>query len=120
MEKFNSPLASTESEAKPDNPNVKLFQTSQKYLELLGISPSDQPYPLNWKISINFAIFGFVLICNALFIIREAETFWDYSESAYVFCGLVIGSSVIAFVVYRVDVIFKFIRNVENAINTSE
>lgn len=101
---------------------VKMFQMSQKYFAILGINPNliDQAYRVNWKISIGFSMLGIGLICNLLFIFCEAKTFWEFSESTYICCGLILGTSAMAFLVLRVELLFELIGNFEDAINTSE
>lgn len=103
-------------------PQIKIFQMSQKYFTILGISPAliTQTFPFNWEISIGFALSGIVLVLNLLFIFYEAISFFEFCQSIYVTCGLILGSVAMASIISRVEILYKFIENIENTINTSE
>lgn len=122
MENVNLPSKNDKKELKPESSKMKIFQMSQKYFTILGISPNliVQPYPFNRRISIGFLMLGLVLICNYVFIIYGAKTFLDFSQSIYIGSALAVGSLALAVLVFRVKILFEFIVNFENAINTSK
>lgn len=115
----SSNLSSKNDRKQSESPKRKIFQMSQKYFTVLGISPilMVQSNPFNQKNLICFLVFGLQLISEFIYILYEAETFWDYIQSIY-FCSVSILATVVFLIlVFRVDKLFKYIGNSENLNN---
>lgn len=101
---------------------VKIFQLLRESLVATGINPTlaTQTYPINWKISMGFLILILSVICNLMYTLYEAETFAEYTQSAYmgslaavIFLDLVI-------ILLNVTKLFDLIDGSGNLANTSK
>lgn len=122
MEKYIPLEILDKLEAQSNWPKIRIFQTVQKNFAFLGISPAlmDQPYPFNRRILFGCLIFGSALISVFISIIFEANTFWEFSQSAFFGSVLVSGILALLFLVFRVPRLFKLIASFEHVIETSE
>lgn len=110
------------SNSKPKLPNIRIFQSTNKYLAILGISSNllVQPHPFNRNISIGFLIMTSALICNFVYVIFEDETFWEFTQSIYFCSDSLVCTLSLSILVFRANKLYKFIVSLENAINASE
>lgn len=107
---------------KPPPPKLKVFEITQLYFAKMSITPSlaNQPYPFNWTISIGFLVLVAAISCTSAFVIYDAQTFTDYTQSAYS-CSLV---AIIMFglfsFVFKVENVYEVINGYADLVNTSE
>lgn len=110
------------TQTQPEITKMKLFQTPRKYFSNLGIDPTlvDQTYPINRQVAAGFVMNISALLSFAIFMTYEAKTFLEFSQSIY-FCSVILLILfVLAMLAIRVELLFKFIDNFENAIYTSK
>lgn len=103
-------------------PKMKIFQSVQRNLATIGVSPklSHQPYPFNTKIITNFLILESFVISNLAFEIFEAKTLTELTQSIYI-CSLgCLNTYVLSEIIVNVKKLFKLINDCENIVNTSE
>lgn len=118
----NSKTQNNQKESQPESPNVKLFRNIQSIFMILGIKPIsiEQSYPFNRRIFLGFILTSCGITFILVFVSNEANTFWEYTQSAYFFSAAIIATFILTHVVFRTSKIFEFITNFENVINTSE
>lgn len=106
---------------KPKIQKLKIFKLTQKNFAAVGISPSliDQPHPLNEKIVWGFLILTLSIICNLMYIIGEAKTIVEYTQSFYMFCFAAITIIAWAITLRNGAKLFRLINGFENFVNTS-
>lgn len=100
---------------------LKVFHVIQKNFAAVGFSSNlvTQQYPFNKKIFMGILILSTSVICNLMYIFREAKTFAEYNQSIYM-CSLaaaIIFASVI--ILLNVKKLFNLIKVCENVANTS-
>ena len=101
---------------------MKVFQTIKKNFCAVGIGPNLalQTYPLNIKILMGFFILGTAIICMMVYIIRDAKTFSEYTQSLHL-CSL---SALIVFilliVILKVENLFNLMNTCDELTETSE
>lgn len=109
--------------SKPKIQKTEIFKLTLKNFAAVGFTPDlkYQPYPLNEKILLGFLILISSIICNDLmYIIREAKTFVEYTQSIYMFSLAAIITLVFVTILLNVSELFNFISGVESLINTSK
>lgn len=101
---------------------LKFFLRIQANFDVLGINPNlvARPYPFNRKIILGFFALILYGICNLMFIVCEAKTFAQYTQSIYMFSLIVYIILALAIVLLKVDELFHFINGCENLANLSE
>lgn len=116
----NSKQLKEKPKAKP--PKLKVFEVTQKYFATMDITLrlTDQTYPFSWTIALGFLMLGSAICCTSAFVIYDAETFTDYTQSAYS-CSLVaiITFGLLAFV-FKVDKLYEVINGYGDLVNISE
>lgn len=122
MENNISREISERRKTQPELPKIKIFKTVRKYFAIMGITPVlvDQSYPFNLGIIFGYLLFGSAITSLFIFIIFEAETFWEFSQSIFTCSAMILGICCLLILVFRVRILFKFIASFENVINTSE
>lgn len=101
---------------------VRIFQAAQPYFAILGFDSAlaNQQYAFNWRIFFGFLLSGVATILFLMFIIIEAKTFWEFSQTIYFYFVMFIEFITLIVLVFQAQKIFNFIANFENVINTSE
>lgn len=103
-------------------PRLKAFEIVKTNLATAGITPTlaDQSYPLNGTILFGFVVLGLSIFSATAFIIYEAETITDYTQSVYS-CSL-LGVISFGFInsVFKVVKLYEMIHCYDDIINTSE
>lgn len=99
---------------------MKIFETVQKHLLLLGISPNERAHPFNWKIVMCFLMFGLSILLNVIFIFSgESIILMNYVEFFCVITGLIeLGICLLAIVLQQMK-LFEVIKTTEKLINES-
>lgn len=108
--------------SKPELPKVKVFQTIQRQFAILGINSDliDKPYPFNRRIFIGFLILYSAFSSYLIFIIYEADTFYECAQSIYFSSVVILVAFCLMILLFRVHKLFKLITSVQNVIETSE
>lgn len=122
MEEVDSLEILDKMESQPELPEIRIFQAVRRNFEFLGICPAllDQPYLFNCRILLGCLIFGSGLISVFISLIFEANTFWEFTQTAFFGSVLVSGILALLFLVFRVPRLFKLFANFEHVIDTSE
>lgn len=127
VQKMEQPNASEmenskQEESKSQSSKLRAFEKIKRNLATAGFTPSlsDQPCLLNKTILSGFLMMLAVIYCTCEFIIHDAKTFSEYTQSVFT-CSLatLIFLVLIIFVV-KVKKLFGFITVVDEMINTSE
>ena len=87
---------------------MKLFQNSQKTMAILGIN-SNQQTGFNTRLMITFSMLGLGLISSAIFFFFEANTFEEYSNSAYVTTSIAVCSACFTIFVFKTKTVMELI-----------
>lgn len=107
---------------KLESAKLQPFEMARKTFATAGITPNlvDQSYPFNGTILYGFVMLVSAIYCTSIFIIHDAETFGEYTQSvcAYSFVILVIFSLLI--VVLKVKKLYELINSFDVLVNTSE
>lgn len=110
-----------ENSNKLQSPKLKAFETIQKNLASVGITPAlaSQSYPFNATIFYGFLKLGSAVYCTSIFIIFDAETFVEYTQSIYVDSLAMLIIFALLIVILKVERLFKYISG-NDLVNTSE
>lgn len=100
-----------------------VFQMVQKYLTVLGVTSSNawnQSNPFKRTILFGFLLLGSFICCILMYVIYDAETFVQYTQSMYVcsFATLIIVSLLI--LILKAKKLFEFIDNCGSIVNDGE
>lgn len=124
MEQSNATKTENSKPKKPKTQpsRLKSFEIIQKNLAFAGITPNlaNQSYPFNRTILFGFLTLGSAIYCSVVFIIYEADTFAEYTQSVYVVSLAILIILVLLMMVLKVKKLFNFIDCCEDFINTSE
>lgn len=100
----------------------RVFEIVRKNFATVGITPNlvHQSYPLNGRILLAFLMLASAIYCTSVFIAYDAETFADYTQSAYTvsivtFILLLLFASIL-----EAKNLFEFINGCGALVNTSE
>lgn len=100
---------------------MKIFETIQKHLAILGINPNESHLRHNWKISLGFFVFGLCIILNVIFIFSiENVTLMNYMEFFNVSTSLILVCHSMATIVLQRVELFEFIDSIEKLVNKSK
>lgn len=101
---------------------MQLFQLIQNNFAAVGISWNlvAQPYPVNGKISLGFFILIISVICNLMYIVREAKTFAEYTQSIHMCSVATLILFALVIVLLNVKKLFNLINGCQKIVNTSE
>lgn len=101
---------------------MKVFQLTQKNFAIVGITSNwaIKSQPFNWKIFTCFSVLGSSIICSLMYILFEADTLNEYTQSIY--SGSMTASIILSFmlVIINVKKMFQLIDICEDIVNTSE
>lgn len=106
-----------------NEPKLQFFQKSKEYFMILGISLNplmDEPHLNIPMVSFAFIICALGLVFNFVFVIYEASTIWEFTQSIYWCSVSVICCGIYAILVFRVKILFELIKTFENVIDVSE
>lgn len=95
---------------------MKLFQLVQMNFAILGIHTSQSMNPFNHKILFGFTLFGSAIISMFMYILCEANTFFEYTHCI---CAIFVGIGVIinfAIFVFKTSKLIKFLESAEKNI----
>lgn len=124
MDQTNTTQTENSKQEKPKSQQSKLknFEVIEKNLATVGITPNlaNKPFPFNWTILFGFSLLGFCIFCLSQFIIHDAETFAQYTQSIYVGSLATLIIFALLILVFNVKKLFKFINRNDDFINTSE
>lgn len=111
-----------ENEPQTNPSKIEVFQLTQKHLARIGIAAysANQSHRFNWKILLGFLTISSYMVFEVIFAFTNAQTFTDYTQSAYVcilsfyelFCFLIL--------VLKMNDLFAFFAICEVVVNTSE
>lgn len=112
---------SKEETSHPKLPRLKIFLAIHKNLASLGIAPmnSTTRFP-NAKISIDLLTLGLSTICASMYILIEAKTFLEFTQSIYLFSGTILVALIFLVVLFNLSEMFEIIDDCECLVNTSE
>lgn len=113
---------SKQDESKSQLPNGKVFQIPLKNFAVLGISSNltTQPYPLNGKIITGFVILGFSMYSTIVFVIYDAKTFIEYTQSIYGFSLATLIFVALLNTIFKIEQMFELINANGQLVNTSK
>lgn len=124
MEQPNEPAM---KDSKPEKPNTQLpkpkgFVIIEKYFAIAGITPSlaDQTCPLNGRILLGFLLLGSGMYFTSVFLIDEAETFAEYTQSVYTNALSTLIILALLILIFKVKQLFKFINDCDKLAKISE
>lgn len=99
---------------------MKLFQTVQSNLEVLGVDVDRQQSRWNKKEVLICAVYVLVVVSNGVHFFLEAESLQEYAISIYVTSGIAATLFIHVTVVFKKHDLFKLIDKFEHAFNESE
>lgn len=126
MEQQNTIEAEKPNEEKPqfrsEPPKLQAFEIIQKYFAFAGITPSlaKQPYPLNASILFGILMLGAAIYFTSVFIIYEAETFAQYTQSVYAVSLVALIALALLIIILKVESLFEYFNKNDILVNTSE
>lgn len=105
-----------------ESQKLQIFRLIQKNLASIGIEPglTQQVYPINRKISMVFVFNIFTIVSNLVYVISDAKTFADYTQSIYIISIVVLVVYFLVILIIKVDKLFEFIHNCGKIVNSSE
>lgn len=108
--------------SQPNLPRIKILQTIQGNLSVIGIEPDlAQPwYPLNARNLLDLLLLGGGVISMSMYIFYEAKTFLEITISAYLCCGLTFSVFVLIAMILQSNLIYKLINDFECIVNASK
>lgn len=111
-----------EPEPKPKKQKIKILELTQKNFATIGIHPNlvDQSYPFNGKNLLLFLLLTSSVICNLMYVIREAKTFDEYTQSVYMLSFAILTAIGSVSLLWNVTELFNLINGFENLANTSK
>lgn len=100
-------------------PKKKILQSVLTNFAILGIQPDSvaQPCLLNGRILIGFCSLGLAMIGFLNYLIYEAETFIEYTQTVYIESAVVTMMFILMIIILNVEKIFKFMENCEQIVN---
>lgn len=111
-----------EENPKPKLPGIKIFQAIQKNFSAIGIAPNSvkQLRPFNVKILINLLTLCVAFIGMLLYIVIEANTFLQFTQSVYMCSTFVIVACAFLVLIFKLNELSKAITDSELIANTSK
>lgn len=103
-------------------PKMKIFQTIHKNLSIIGIGPdsAQQLRQFNAKILINLSTLCVGFNGVLVYIIIEAKTFLEFTQSIYLCTTYAIVTFVFIVLIFKLNELFKAINDCECLANTSK
>lgn len=114
----NSKYAKTKSQSS----KRKVFEIILKNFDTIGISANlaNQSYPFNGTILSGFFILGVAIYFSFVYIIYDAETFAEYTQSIYMGSLLTFIAIALLILVLNVKKLFEFVNHGDDLVNTSK
>lgn len=97
---------------------MKIFQSTIKYFEIIGITPESHRF--NEKILMNISIFLTLIVLCCAYLPFEADNLKDYTESIYLCSAFITSSLAFLFLIWKKEYIFKFIDDWEEITENSK
>lgn len=98
---------------------MKILETIQKYLVLLGINPNETN-PFNWKITMGFLLIGLAILSNFILIFSiDNITSMDFVNFFNLISSLMLMCISLATIVSQQTKLFEFIGSLEKLTNES-
>lgn len=99
---------------------MKVFQAFQSNFAIVGINPivAKQPYPFNVKIVLGILLLGSAIVCNLLYVIDDAETYAECTQTIYVCSVSCLVLSTLIITILKMKKIFEFINYTDELTNT--
>lgn len=99
---------------------MKVFQAIQSNFAIVGINPivAKQPYPFNVKIVLGILLLGSAIVCNLLYVIDDAETFAEYTQTIYICSVSCLILSALIITILKMKKVFEFINYTDELTNT--
>lgn len=100
-------------------PKIKILHTVQKNLIYLGIglNPAIKLQTSNGKILINFLILTTAVVWMLLYILNNAETFTEYTQSIYLSSSFILMILALIITIFNSTKLYKIINHCECLIN---
>lgn len=89
---------------------------------MLGLKSQDaiQSQSINTESALSFVAFGICIISNFVYLVRYADSFFEYVESLYAFFASSISTVIYGFFTWKMMELFEFINNLETTIQHSK
>lgn len=97
---------------------MEFLQEVQKNFVILGIR-ADQAR-INRKSLVASLLYGLGTTSSVVFLIREADTFEEYTNNLYVTSAFAVGFTYYTIMVYKMEKIFKLIKDLKEKIEESK
>lgn len=106
----------------PQSPKIKIFQIIQKNLASIGIGPNSETkrHPINAKTLLISLMLALATISIVIYISKGANTFAEFTQSAYTCSVLVLMSFVLIIMIAQLEELFKIINDCECLANISQ
>lgn len=106
----------------PQSPKIKIFQIIQKNLASIGIGPNSEMklHPINAKTLLISLMLTLATISIVIYISKGANTFAEFTQSAYTCSVLVLMSFVLIIMIAQLEELFKIINDCECLANISQ
>lgn len=108
--------------SKSQPPKLKLFELPQEHFAIAGITSAlaSQPYPFNAAVLSGFLLLALSIYMTSVFLIYDAETFAEYTQSVYTDTLLTLIIFALLILILKVKSLFEFINGCEDLASTSE
>lgn len=103
-------------------PKIKIFQTIQVHLSALGICPKSamQSRRFSSRMSACLLVLVSGIICLALYVLNDAETFFEYTQSIYVCSAYTTAALILIIMDLKSSELFQLIDGFECLLNSSK
>lgn len=122
MEQQTATELKSSKQEQPKAPPLKpkVYEIIQKNFALAGITRNLANRPFNGVILFGFIVIGSGISSTSAYIIYDAETFADYTQSIYVVSVAIFITSVLLILVLNVKELFDLFDSSGDLVNTSE
>lgn len=103
-------------------PELRAFKSIQKNFAMAGISRElmIQSYPLNERIVTGFLLLSSTLVFICVYILNDAETFFEYTQSIYIASVATLFIFALFILIMVLENVFEFIDRCDCILNTSK
>lgn len=122
-----SSLSTMENAVQQPKPKSQLskakgFEITLEWLAALGISPAlpTQAYPSNGRILVGFLILGCATTCTFVFILNDAKTFIEYTQTTFACSLMTLGFFALVTLTLKSNNLFEWINECDELADTSE
>lgn len=99
---------------------MKLFQNSREKFAILGVINSNQQTSFNKHLLITCLVFGWGFIACTVFFFYKANTFKEYSNTAYVATTMTMGFIISLNMASKAEALLKFVHSIEDLVEKSK